>query len=178
MEHKKNSSHYETVVHFIISRTPSDELGATKLNKVLWIADCLHWRETGSSLTGLDSYVRMPRGPVATNIQNVLNSLEKSGKIVEREVPTPAGSRREFVALKQPTFDELEAQQIDILHRAIEFVRPRSAKEISELSHDEYWEEVAHGGEMKVSAGSVWKRQHEPEHYEWARSEARKLGLA
>lgn len=78
------------VVHYIVGHTEPSLLGATKLNKVMWHADVLHYRRYGKTITGQMSYVRLQNGPVPNGIYQTLEALKDDGAIVERSAPTPA----------------------------------------------------------------------------------------
>ncbi len=42
----------KTVIHYVISHTEPEKLGAVKLNKVMWRADVEHYRRYGKTITG------------------------------------------------------------------------------------------------------------------------------
>lgn len=165
----------ELITHYVIARTPPDQLGATKLNKVLWICDTLAWREFGHSLTGMTNYRRLPRGPVQTRLKPALRTLVDEQKIFEKKVPTPVGERHEFTSLVDPDIKSLSGPEIDLIHRAIDFVRPHTASSISDLSHDAYWEELPENAEMSVAAGGVWPSEIDDETMDWAEREAKRI---
>ena len=175
MEHRNIPDRLEQITHYVIARTPSNQLGATKLNKVLWVIDLLSWRERAESLTGVEVYKRLPYGPVPTVVKRVLNELISGGQIVERKVSTPVGERKELISIVEPNLTGLLASDVDLIHRAIDFIRPMSAQEVSELTHDTYWEEVAPNGDMSVAAASLWPAQLDEDAIAWAIQEAQEV---
>ena len=172
-----NHDRLQQIAHYVIARAPTDQLGATKLNKVLWYIDCWSWWQNGESLTGLKSYTRMKHGPVPKQLPNKLSTMKKDGSIIERRVDTPVGVRREFVSLIEPDLSGLSAGDIDMIHKVIAYLCKMSAKDASEITHDAYWEEIPEGGEMSIAAGSVQIADPEEEDLAWAMAEARALGL-
>jgi len=165
------------MAHYVIARTPPDQLGATKLNKVLWWVDCAAYRHWGASISGLDTYIRLPNGPVPDGIREALDLLKRSGCVVEQSRPTPAGSRREFIALKEPPVAEFSAEEIDLIGQVITAVCCMTAAEASNASHDALWEEIPHLGLMPVAAGSVVTREVRPDDLAWAKSEIARLAV-
>ena len=161
------------VVHYIVSHTEPGQLGATKLNKVMWKADVLHYRRYGKSITGQMSYVRMPQGPVPNYVKDALDELKSQRKISEREAETPAGTRREFVWLERAPADGFSAQEIETLHDAIDAVCRHSASSASSHTHDALWEELADGEQMPIRAAAVSVGQLEPDDIAWALAELR-----
>lgn len=175
MAHERNSRRLEQIAHYIIARTPADMLGATKLNKVLWFVDCHSFRQHGVSMTGLTHYIRLENGPVPEGLSSALSELKLGGKISEDSRTTPAGVRREFHSLEDPDLDGMSASEIDLIHQVIEAIRPLSARQVSDLTHDALWREVANGASMPVSAGSLLPEPLSDDAYRWAMAEASRL---
>ena len=163
------------LAHYVIARTPPEQLGATKLNKVLWWVDCAAFRRWGHSLSGLESYLRLQNGPVPAEIRDVIDLLQRQGAIAERSQPTPVGSRREFFAIAEPPVSGFTAEEIDLINQVIVGVCRMSAAEASEVSHDALWEETPPMGAMPVAAGAVVMRDVRPEDVAWAQQELSRL---
>ena len=87
----------ENLIHYIISVTPPENLGATKLAKIVWFADIEFYRLHGSTVTRADDYQRRDQGPLHADFNRSLAALTREAKISERAVQTPAGARRDFV---------------------------------------------------------------------------------
>jgi hypothetical protein len=165
------------LAHYVIARTRPDQLGATKLNKVLWWLDCSAYRRWGRSLSGVENYVRMKFGPVPVGIQTALASLKSRGEIHERSCDTPAGPRREFVALAEPPIHLFTAEEVDQIMQTITTVASMSAAEASTASHDALWDETEAGAAMSIAAGSVVQRDTQPDDIAWARAELERLAV-
>ncbi len=155
--------------HLVIARLRPEDLGATKLNKILWAADCEYYRRHGKSLTGEEEYVRRDNGPCPLNIERVIDTLKRDGAIAESLQPIISYARREFTALKEPDIDQFEPEEVDILLTvALEFTR-LTAKQASDDSHDDLWLATATNARMSVAAGSVRLVSPTPEVMEWAK---------
>ncbi len=158
----------EKVAHYIIAHTRSSQLGATKLCKVMWHADVLHYRRYGQTISGQRSYVRMDNGPVPNGIYKVLDSLKASKKIFERQIPTSAGNRREFLHVERPEASWFIPEEIETLHEAIDFFVRLSAQEASERTHGPLWDELLNGQQMPIRAAAVIPSNVLPEDIELA----------
>ena len=155
--------------HLVIARLRADQLGATKLNKVLWFADCAHYRRHGRSLTGEREYVRKDNGPCPQRMEAVIHTLKERGKIAETLQPVIHYSRREFTALQEPDLSGFTVEEIDLLLSVALELAPLSAQGVSELSHDALWEEATPGGRIPVAAGAVSARPLLEADIPWAR---------
>ena len=156
--------------HLVIARLPPDDLGATKLNKILWFADCEFYRRHGRSLTGETEYIRRDNGPCPVRIVQVINRLKQDGAIVERPQPVAHYTRREFTAVIQPDVSKFTSVEVDILLGVALEIAAVTAKTASDISHDDLWEATLPNGRMSVAAGSVHILPPTPEFLDWARS--------
>lgn len=168
-EHQSNDAdRLAKMVHFVVQHTPPEKLGATKLNKVLWFADVMHYRLHGKSISRAAAYVKNKYGPTPKGIMQVLSELKASGSIMERSVSTPAGPRREFVWLREADTDSFSAAELETLRVVIEWASPMTAKEISDESHDALWEETEAGQPISIAAASVIPSEPDAEDLAWA----------
>lgn len=151
----KSNDKLASAAHLLIARLPTDELGATKLNKILWFADCEFYFHHGRSLTGETEYVRKANGPCPVRIAEVLAQLKAQGAIVERAQPVAHYTRREFVPITQPDVSVFTSEEIDLLLGTALALAPMSARAASDLSHNDLWHATPPEGRMSVEAGSV-----------------------
>jgi hypothetical protein len=164
------SARLSEVAHYVIAHCAPEKLGATKLNKVLWYSDVLFYRLHGRTITGQEAYEKRQFGPVPKNINGILHGLKAAGKIQERQNPTPAGPRREFVWLEPAAISNFSAEEVDILRDVMsQICDGHSAASISELTHDALWDETEIGQDMSVRAGAVLPAEITPEAIQWAK---------
>lgn len=161
--------------HYVIARSRPDKLGATKLNKSMWVADLLSYIERATTITGQSSYKKLQFGPVPNGIKAHLDELISEGKVFRREVPTIKGRRHEYIWLKEPDISVFLPEEIDILNRAIAYVCDNhTAESISELTHDPLWENTLMGAQIYVSAATINPVKAGPKQLEWALSQIEK----
>lgn len=165
----------KSVFHYIIFSTDPSNLGATKLNKVLWHADVSFYRKTGKTITGETYYIRMKKGPVANNFYDVIASLKEDKLIHEHQVPTPVGIRRQYVSRSGEQPEGLTTEEAEAIDDAISSIMPLSAAQASARTHGPIWEELLDNQRMPVRAASVVSAEILPEEIEWALENADKF---
>ena len=155
--------------HFLIARVPPHQLGATKLNKMLWFADCQFYARHGLTITEEVQYVRKDQGPCVDFFDNVIHAMKSRGLIVERPVRELDYVRREFYAQIEPDLSVFTAEEVDILLAVAAQIAPMTAAAASNLSHDELWDETPAYEAIPVAAGAVKVDRLEGDDLEWAR---------
>ncbi|HMN82121.1 MAG TPA: Panacea domain-containing protein [Burkholderiaceae bacterium] len=162
------SDRLKPMIHFVVQHARPDLLGATKLNKVLWFADVMHYRQHGRTISWRTHYTKNTFGPVPPGSLAALAELKRESQIVERSVATPAGPRREFVWLHPADLSVFAQTEIEVLHEVIAWASTITAKEISDLTYDALWEETEMGRPMSVAAASVTPCEPDEEDIAWA----------
>lgn len=127
------------VVHYICASCSPEELGNVKLHKILYFSDMLHFLSTGEPLTGVE-YQKQQFGPTARHLSWAVGKLVAQGKVKIERRDYFGLLKTDYIALQQPQPGALSNHAVQILNDVIAFVCSRSAKEISELSHDVAWQ--------------------------------------
>lgn len=142
---------FKSLVHHIIHECAQrpDQLGAIRLNKVLWFADVTTYKMDGKSITG-EKYVKRKYGPVPSRILPALEELQRDGAVLILEPKIEYASRR-FYSLAPPT-GKLTNREKLITSAVLDDVLGRTASEISELSHDDVWDAAEIGEEIPMCA--------------------------
>lgn len=157
--------------HYLIARHSGAALGATKLQKVLWFADCAFFRRHGVPITGERYYVRRPNGPCIARLDETLRSMSDQGLIYEESVMTMIGKkRRQMYSTAEPDLSIFSGEEIDVLNEVAKEITSLSAAEASDLSHDKLWEETAPDSFMDVAAGAVRSNGLSEDQMDWARA--------
>ena len=81
-----NERAYRNAVLYFIKYCNNQFLHATKLNKLLYYLDFVHFRDHKKSVTG-DVYIHQGYGPVPSQIDEILSNLKKEGVIGTEAVP-------------------------------------------------------------------------------------------
>jgi hypothetical protein len=141
---------FKALVHYVCwSRKddPAKLLGATKLNKILWLSDFLTYYRTGDPITGA-RYVKREFGPVPRAIVPVLDELEREGAVFARKTTLHGRPKTDFIVAKEPTV-EFTKEELRTIDGMITFVcDEHTAKSISEKSHDHIWHAAEDGEDI------------------------------
>lgn len=118
----------------------------TKMNKLLFYADFLFYREYAHGITGL-SYVAHHFGPVPEHWDKVFSLTDD----INKEVILCQGGYEGYVLTSEMSYDEASftPQEIDILQRVADHFAPYSPRQISEESHKEdAWKDHIEGHKL------------------------------
>lgn len=111
----------------------------TKLNKLLFFADFLHFKTTGYSISGT-RYCAIPMGPVPDNFNSIFEWIEKQGDVtVEKKEFHDGGTGDQFFAGDGRKFNAgiFSAEELNTLTTVAETFSRISTKEIIRISHEE-----------------------------------------
>jgi uncharacterized phage-associated protein len=127
----------EEAIHYICSLA-SDNLGAVKLNKILYYADMMHSAQTGDAITGA-TYAKQRRGPVPRQVLPAIDHLVQAGRLSVQNISDFDFVRREFTThgeTEDSVFSRAEIEKLDyVVHSIDKF----SGREISDISHTIIW---------------------------------------
>ena len=143
---------FKTLVQYICYRCENPQLlGKTKLNKILWFSDMLHFERTGEPLTG-ESYVKLTFGPVPTHVDHAIGELQSEGKLSVR-LPEGDYDPTLFFAHDAPSLGIFSAEEISLVDRIIEEICSKhTASSISRLTHDAVYKLAEMGEEIPYEA--------------------------
>ncbi|MBO8128237.1 MAG: DUF4065 domain-containing protein [Peptococcaceae bacterium] len=122
------------MVVFFAQNIPS--LFKTKLLKLLWYSDFLHFKRHGCSISGLQ-YVHHRWGPVPRNYTQLLGQLEGDGVI--RIEPTLLGEYEGelIIPLRYDVAKILTGEEQNTINTVLGYFKSWSAKKLSDYSHKE-----------------------------------------
>ncbi len=125
-----------------------DTFGATKLNKILFFSDFLHFGLAGSSITGA-TYKRKANGPVAAQLPLMAREIEQDryGHFIER--PYFNLKQRRLIADRRANLLVFLDEERDLIDDVIKNLEGSNAADVSNLSHirSRAWQ-VAEEGEI------------------------------
>ena len=165
-----NREKFRTLVHYVCDKVddPSN-LGATKLNKILWFSDVLAYLNWAEPITG-ESYIKRQFGPVPAHILSVLEELEKDRLLVVRDVSYYGRTKREYMAIDDmdySVFSEKEQRLVDDVINHIS--NEHTVTSISDFSHNSVWEMAGIGEDIPYNTMFVAKLGEVDERdMEWA----------
>ena len=160
-------------VWFLASYCPPEELGNVKLHKMLYFADMLAFLDDGRPITGVE-YQKQKFGPTARYLSSALDSLEQAGLVRVEEQFYHGFYKKAYISQQPYSPIRLNVKETSLLQEVADFVRGKSAREISELSHNAAWEAAALGETIPyVSALRLVPNEVTEEDRHWASETAR-----
>ena len=111
--------------------------GKTKLFKLLYFADFLHFKETGKSITGLDYYA-WQHGPYPKSLADEFKTPQDDLKRTIAIIPSEPDSNNSFTDIRpKGKFDKnyFTKREFRILERVAEIFKEVQAEQIREASH-------------------------------------------
>ena len=111
-------------------------LGETKLWKLIYFIDATSLRETGRTVTGSD-FVRYDHGPVPSRGEKSLKQLSRDGDITIVQEQLPSYRINRVVATTPPAEKVFSAAELKLIGRICRAFGDKTATYLSELSHRE-----------------------------------------
>jgi len=139
-----NREKLKEAVWLIASHCPPEELGNVKLHKILYFSDMLFFLHQGQPITGVE-YLKQKFGPVARHLTSAVGDLVSEHKLVVSEQEHFGLYKKSYVPTRPHERVHLSDDEILLIKEVADFVRGKSAKEISELSHNAVWEAAEMG---------------------------------
>ncbi len=123
----------------------------TKMNKLLFYSDFLHYKKTGFSISGL-KYIAITHGPVPKNYGSIYNTLfEKDYIEICIEDFGDGIEGEKFTTDKTQDLSTFEKSEIEVMNEVIKQLGPKKTKDLVNISHEEFaWiKNVADKGAIK-----------------------------
>jgi len=126
----------KNMILYLVKRL--DGVLKTKLNKLLWYCDFLHFKETSVSITGAQ-YVRLPYGPVPDNYERIIGVMQPElldkGEVDFDTEKGIVGER--FIALVEPDKSIFSEEEIQVMNFVADTFRDYTSTDIKNKSHQE-----------------------------------------
>jgi len=143
---------FKDLVHYICQKADRDELGATKLNKILWYVDIISYINRGVPMTG-SVYIKQQFGPVPKDILRAIDDLYAEGRMIVRDVEWFGNRKKEYITLMEPDISRFDKSEIDLVANITHHIcHHYTAESISEATHDIIWELADIGEEIPYCA--------------------------
>ena len=166
------------LILYIAQQCARDEkFGAVKLNKILYYADFAVYRELGQPISGM-TYRHLSEGPVPYELPRLRDALIKEGAASVNYVDYFGYIQERLVSEREPDVSCLTDREIALVDKAISWLEPYSAAQVSELSHAEFgWRVTASGEEIPYRTAWLSLQPLSQEQVEAGQKLGDKLGL-
>ena len=110
----------------------------TKMNKLLFYTDFVHFRNTAQSITGL-RYAAIPYGPVPHHFEYLFEALVEEGIICKEYTMTNIGELEQILPSGKLQFDKslFTASELEAMEYIANKFKDTSASDIADISHRE-----------------------------------------
>jgi len=108
--------------------------GAVKLNKILFYADFLAYRQFGRPITGAE-YQKLDHGPAPRQLRPLRDRMEREGALAVRKTKFGGYAQHRTLALREPILGKFTAEEIALVDELIQELWGDNASEVSARSH-------------------------------------------
>lgn len=153
MERSYEESKLAELMLYVADKLRGDRAGgATKLNKVMFFAEFAHMRRHGRPITGVE-YQKLEWGPAPRRLRPIRDGLVDEGKALIEEGFFLGYPQHRLVPKESVHPQLLTVQEIETIDEVIEDLRGLTARQVSDLSHDEEgWRMVETGETIPYEA--------------------------
>lgn len=159
------------LILYISARLADDPyFGDTKLNKVLFYSDFTAYVRLGKPITS-QRYVKQVYGPIVHQLLPVRQRMEENKECAIRKREIVTRTQTVTVPLRKADLKLFSSDEISIVDEMIEAIRPHTARDISDLSHNFVgWKLVDIGDEIPYETVFLSDRELTPAEERWARN--------
>jgi uncharacterized phage-associated protein len=130
------SERLEDLVLYIAKQSECDpDFGATKMQKILFLADFRHYAQHGQSITGR-KYKKWDKGPVLTAYKPIETALIEKKQAVVQSLMRGTRIQKRLIALADPDLDKFTGAEIKTVDGAIASLEGMNASAVSQWSHE------------------------------------------
>ncbi|MCI4669865.1 MAG: DUF4065 domain-containing protein [Bacteroidia bacterium] len=132
---------FEKVANFVLFFAEKARPLKTRLNKLLFYSDFLHFKNHGFSISGCN-YRAIPFGPVPSHFHELFGILHGENFIqIEEELFDHGGVGERFVPVKEFDAGLFSEEELQSMEKVVEAFEESRTREIIDLSHEEVgWE--------------------------------------
>jgi hypothetical protein len=137
----ENEARLRELILYVVKKCGGDSrFGATKLNKVLFYADFLSYARLGKAITGI-AYMKLEKGPAPKRLLPVRQEMESAGELrVTKKQLVNGYWQARFEALRNAEVSRFSGAEIALVDEIIEFLRDKTAEQVSLESHTLPWQ--------------------------------------
>lgn len=148
LKFKQDTRKLKELILYISEKSAMDKnFGATKLNKILFLADFWAYGYSGKPITGVE-YMKLPFGPAPRPLLPLRKQMEKDGELAIQETSLdPEMARKRTVNLRAADLSLFTGEEIAWVDKVLDFCGPATAKGVSRYTHKWHGWKAAREGE-------------------------------
>lgn len=136
----------DAIVYVAQECAEDSTFAAVKLNKILYYADFRAHRVLGRPITGV-AYQHLNEGPAPRPLIPAKRELIEEGRVIEETKPVGSYVQKRVVAQEPADLSRFAAEEIDLIKDVIQELWGKTAKEVSEMSHEEWGWKLTEDGD-------------------------------
>lgn len=153
-EKSKEREKYEQVILYFINNISKNAIGKTKLVKLLYYFDFIHYRDHGKSVTGAH-YYKQQFGPLPKDFPAVISDLANDDRIKVTHEEYQYGGWERYEALQQPNLSVFTEDEKVLMEKIVEKYKNVKREDIVRKSHAESpWLYAKYGGLLDYELSS------------------------
>ena len=146
------------MIHYVCSISEKGVYSRTRLIKVLWFSDTSYFNERGISISGLECYKKYSHGAFIEQIYDIEKELKKSNILSIKKIKHANDNEGiHYKSIKEYKKEKLSSKQLNILKQSMDMLEPYNSSEISDISHEDWWEYYEEGEDIPVSIRAITK---------------------
>ncbi len=147
MEFNYDEAKFTEMVLYVAGKLRDDRAGgATKLNKVLYFAEFAHVRQHRQPISGAE-YQKLEQGPAPRRLRPVRRRLVDDGEAEMVRDDFLGYEVHRLVPLRPADTSVFSAEELATIHKVIADLEHLTARQVSDLSHEEPWWSLYEEGE-------------------------------
>ena len=128
---------FEKVAQFVLFFAQQDQPLKTRLNKLLFYSDFLHFKRTGFSISGCN-YRAIPFGPVPSHFHELFGVLQTEEYIkIEEELFDHGGVGERFLPSQTFAPSLCSEEELQHMNEVVKAFKDTRTRELIEISHAE-----------------------------------------
>ncbi len=134
---QKKLGKFKQVLLYMLEKTAGKpNIGMTALYKLLYFVDFDYYEKYDEQLMGL-TYIKNHYGPTPREFVKVIEEMKKDGDLEEVKSPYFAYEQKKFLPRKSADLASLSGQEIAMIDSVLSRYGDLSAKQLSDLSHED-----------------------------------------
>lgn len=134
---QKHLKKFKQVLLYVLGKTAGKpNIGMTALYKLLYFIDFDYFEKYEEQLMGL-TYMKNHHGPTPREFAPVVDTMKTRGEVEELRSKYFKYDQKKFLPLKSPDLSLLSARELEMVDDVLARYGDKSAKELSELTHED-----------------------------------------
>ncbi len=134
---KENLEKFKQVLLYVVSKVGNrPNIGQTAIYKLLYFIDFDYYEKYQIYLVGA-KYIKNTFGPTPISFAKIAKDLEKRGELVVVNSKHFSYDQKKYLVTSEPNVSELSAEQLKHIDDELVRLASKTAKELSDLSHED-----------------------------------------